>query len=242
MTSISTLWEPFEVATRSFRANSARVDPAHLGQGRDPELQRVRRRLSTDTATRTIIEGAPGIGKTSFVNRLKSDLAKHGIATYDRPIRIDSKSTRSSFVADVLRTLLRIRLGMGPSNGAGVWARTVRLLEGQDLTGGSVSVMGVGGGFTRSYAAPQASRILLYEHRVRRWEELARAVGPGRAARNSPRGAGPWKGRKRRQRFSSICAIIACCRVLDVRGRDGDRTIHLPGSRAGQRHLRRRSS
>ncbi|HST59101.1 MAG TPA: AAA family ATPase [Longimicrobium sp.] len=183
MTSISTLWEPFGLSGNPFfQSELSPGDPVHpvsLFVGRDSELQRVRRRLSTDTSTRTIIEGAPGVGKTSFVNRLKSDLAKHGIATYDRPIRIDSKSTRSSFVADVLRTLVRIRLGMGLSNGTGIWARTVRLLEGQDLTGGSVSVMGVGGGFTRSYAAPQAPPDSLYEHLGAALEELSRELsGP----------------------------------------------------------------
>jgi hypothetical protein len=177
------MWEPFGLSGNPFfQAELSPGDPVHpvsLFVGRDGELNRVRRRLATDTATRTIIEGAPGVGKTSFVNRLKSDLAKHGIATYDRPIRIDSKSTRSSFVADVLRTIIRIRLGMGLSNGTGIWARTVRLLEGQDLTGGSVSVMGVGGGFTRSYAAPQAPADSLYEHLGAALDELTRELdGP----------------------------------------------------------------
>jgi hypothetical protein len=180
MASISTLWEPFGLSGNPFfQSELSPGDPVHpvsLFVGRDAELERVRRRLSTDTATRTIIEGAPGVGKTSFVNRLKSDLAKHGVATYDRPIRIESQSTRGSFVADVLRTLMRIRLGVGLNNGAGIWARTARLLEGEDLVGGSVAVMGVGGGFTRSYAAPQIPPDSLYEHLGAALEELTREL------------------------------------------------------------------
>ena len=180
MASISTLWEPFGLGGNPFfQSELSPGDPVHpvsLFVGRDAELERVRRRLSTDTATRTIVEGAPGVGKTSFVNRLKSDLAKHGIATYDRPIRIESQSTRSSFVADVLRTLMRIRLGMGLKNGTGIWARTARLLEGEELVGGSVAVMGVGGGFTRGYAAPQAPPDSLYEHLGAALQELSREL------------------------------------------------------------------
>lgn len=181
MRSISTLWEPFGLSANPFfQSELTPGDPVHpvsLFVGRDAELVRVRRRLSTDTATRTIIEGAPGVGKTSFVNRLKTDLARQGIATYDRPIRIESKSTRSSFVADVLRTLLRIRLGMGLGNDTGIWAKTVRLLEGEDLMGGNVALMGVGGGFTRSYAAPQVPPDSLYEHLGATLEELAQEIG-----------------------------------------------------------------
>jgi hypothetical protein len=181
MPSISTLWEPFGLSANPFfQSELSPGDPVHpvsLFVGREAELERVRRRLSTDTTTRTIIEGAPGVGKTSFVNRLKSDLARYGIATYDRPIRIESRSTRSSFVADVLRTLLRIRLGRGLSNGSGIWAQTVRLLEGEDLMGGSLTMMGVGGGFTRSYAAPQTPPDSLYEHLGAALEELTRELG-----------------------------------------------------------------
>lgn len=180
MASISTLWEPFGLSGNPFfQSELSPGDPLHpvtLFVGREAELERVRRRLSTDTSTRTIIEGSPGVGKTSFVNRLKSDLARHGIATYDRPIRIESRSTQSSFIADVLRTLVRIRLGLGLDNGSGIWSRTVRLLEGEDLVGGSVSVMGVGGGFTRSFAAPQAPPDSLYEHLGAALEAMSREL------------------------------------------------------------------
>jgi hypothetical protein len=180
MASISTLWEPFGLSGNPFfQSELSAGDPVHpvsLFVGRDAELERVRRRLSTDTSTRTIIEGAPGVGKTSFVNRLKADLARNGIATYDRPVRIESRSTRSSFVADVLRTILRIRLGLGLQNGSGIWARTVRLLEGEDLVGGSVSLLGVGGGVTRSHAAPQAAPDSLYEHLGAALEALSREL------------------------------------------------------------------
>ncbi|HEX2078394.1 MAG TPA: AAA family ATPase [Longimicrobium sp.] len=168
MPAITTLWEPFGLSGNPFFQSELkpgdRAHPISLFVGRERELERVCRRLSTDTATRTIIEGAPGVGKTSFVNRLKSELAQMGVATYAQPIRIDSTSTRSSFIADVLRTLLRIRLAAGLRNGSGIWARTSRLLEGEDLCGVNVSVLGAGAGFSRGYVAPQAPPDSLYEH------------------------------------------------------------------------------
>lgn len=182
-TPISTLWEPFGLRGNPFFQRELRPgDPAHpvsLFVGRERELERVLRRLSSDSSTRTIIEGIPGVGKTSFVNRLKADLARRGIATYDQPIRIESRTTRASFVADVLRTLLRIRLGAGLSNGGGIWPRIVRLLEGEDLIGGNVSVMGIGGGVSRGYAPPQATPDSLYEHLGAGLEETAHELaGP----------------------------------------------------------------
>jgi hypothetical protein len=174
---IPTVWTSFGLRGNPFFQNELRpgdsLHPVTLFVGRETELGRVRRRLATDTATRTIIEGAPGVGKTSFVNRLKFDLARMGVATYEQPIRIDSNSTRSSFVADVLRTLLRIRLVAGRTNDSGIWRRTARLLEGEVLLGGSVSVMGAGGGISRSYAAPQLAADSLYEHLGAALSELA---------------------------------------------------------------------
>jgi hypothetical protein len=177
----STLWEPFGLLGNPFFQRELRAgDPAYpvsLFVGRESERQRIRRRLRSDSATRTIVEGAPGVGKTSFVNRLKADLAADGFATYDQPVRIDSRSTRSSFVADVLRTLLRIRLNAGLGNDGGLWARTARLLEGAELMGASVSVMGVGAGISRSYVAPQAPPDSLYEHLGTALTEMARELG-----------------------------------------------------------------
>lgn len=55
-----------------------------------------------------MIEGTAGVGKTSFVNRLKACLAAGGVWIHDQPIRLTSETTLAGFVADVLRTLLSI--------------------------------------------------------------------------------------------------------------------------------------
>ena len=111
-------------------------------------------------------------------------------------------------MADVLRTLMRIRLGMGLSNGTGIWARTARLLEGEELVGGSIAVMGVGGGVSRGYAAPQAPPDSLYEHLGAALEELRASSSPVVLHVNNLEALTLERTRKRRQRFSSISAII----------------------------------
>lgn len=181
MSTIPTLWEPFGLRGNPFFQSELRSgDEAHpisLFVGREGERQRVLRRVGADTSTRTIIQGAPGVGKSSFVNRIKADMVGRGVSTYDEPIRIDSRTTRASFIADVLRTLLRIRLAAGLSNAGDIWARAVRLLEGQDLVGGGVSVLGVGATVSRGYIAPRAPADSLYEHLGAALEELGKDRG-----------------------------------------------------------------
>jgi AAA ATPase domain len=174
---VANLWKPYGLRSSPFFQNELRAgDPTHpvsLFVGRDEEARRVQRRVTSDPATRTIVQGSPGVGKTSFVNWLKSELSAHGVVTYEHPIRINADSTRLTFVADVLRTVTRIRSASGRSNrNNAFWERTARYLEGAELVGGSVSLHGFGMGVTRSYAAPQAPADSLYEHLGQALEQL----------------------------------------------------------------------
>jgi hypothetical protein len=166
---VPNLWKPYGLQSSPFFQNELKAgDPTHpvsLFVGREEESVRVQRRITSDPATRTIVQGAPGVGKSSFVNWIKSRLTAHGVATYEHPIRIHADTTRTSFVADTLRTLTRIRAASRAANGnATFWEETARLLEGGELTGGSATVLGVGAGLTRSYVAPRTPPDSLYEH------------------------------------------------------------------------------
>lgn len=166
---VSSLWEPYGLRSSPFFQDELKPTdedhPVSLFVGREGELRRLLRRVVSDPATRSIVQGGPGVGKTSFVNRLKADLAAGGVATYEHPVRITSETSRASFIADVLRTLVRIRSASAEKGGNGrFWSRIVRLLEGEELRGGSVSVLGVGGGVSRGFVTPQAPADSLYEH------------------------------------------------------------------------------
>lgn len=169
MAAITTLWAPYGLTDNPFFQEELRSDdlrhPVSLFVGRQAERALMQRRIQADRSTRTVIEGSAGQGKTTFANRIKADLAEVGIRSYAKPIRIESTTTRAGFVAEVLRTVLRIRLDAGRTNEEDkLWTRTRRLLEGEDLYGGGVSLMGAGGSVTRGYIAPQAAADSLYEH------------------------------------------------------------------------------
>lgn len=182
---VPSLWEPYGLRSSPFFQTELRPGdrsyPVSLLVGRETESLRVRRRIASDPATRTIVQGDPGVGKTSFVNRLKAELAGAGIASYEHPIRITSDTTRLSFVADTLRTLLRIRAGNAGTGGVGsagrFWERTGRMLQGGELAGGSLSIGGVGGGMSRSYVAPQMREESLFEHLGEALRLLSRELG-----------------------------------------------------------------
>ncbi|HET7234361.1 MAG TPA: hypothetical protein VFJ16_30385 [Longimicrobium sp.] len=166
---VPNLWNPYGLRSSPFFQNELRAgDPSHpvsLFVGREEESLRVRRRILSDPASRTIVQGAAGVGKTSFVNWIKSEMTREGVVTYEHPIRITSDSTRLTFVADSLRMLARIRSASGLSGkNREFWERTARFLEGAELVGGSATLHGFGVGVSRSYVAPQAPTDSLYEH------------------------------------------------------------------------------
>lgn len=175
--SVPNLWQPYGLQSSPFFQNELKAgDPSHpvsLFVGREEESSRVQRRISSDPATRTIVQGGPGVGKSSFVNWIKSGLSTRGIAAYEHPIRINADTTRASFVADTLRTLARIRSASGISGkNARFWEQTARLLEGGELIGGSGGALGFSAGISRSYVSPQLPTDSWYEHLGQALENL----------------------------------------------------------------------
>ncbi|MEX2584703.1 MAG: AAA family ATPase [Gemmatimonadota bacterium] len=184
MNAIANLWKPYGLRSTPFFQEELRPGdaehPVKLFVGRTAELERVLRRVISDSSSRTIVQGEPGLGKTSFINRVKADVAGRGIATYAQPIRIQSGTTAGTLVSDALRLLLRVRLSRGWTEDAGgFWSRTARMLEGGELRGGSVTGFGVGGGITRSYSAPQVPPDSLYEHLGEALERMRTESGAG---------------------------------------------------------------
>jgi DNA-binding transcriptional ArsR family regulator len=109
-----------------------------------------------------MVEGAPGIGKTSFVNKLKAELAAAGMLTHADPVRIVADSSVLAFVADVLRVLLRIRAAH-KLDGDAFWRRTARIVEGEDTQAGGFNVGPVGVSYERGRVPAEAPLGNLYE-------------------------------------------------------------------------------
>jgi hypothetical protein len=84
------------------------------------------------------------------------------VLTHDQPIRITSTATPLGFTADVLRVLLRIHTSQGLSVDR-FWGHAARLVEGQDVLGGGVSLLSVGFQVEKGRIAPDLAITSLYE-------------------------------------------------------------------------------
>lgn len=162
-------------------ADVAPASPRSTGRfvGREPEIAVVCENVvgaDADGNSRSIVEGAPGIGKTSFVNRVKDVLAgakRPIVLTHAQPIRIVEGMGPRAFAADLLRTLLLIREGTPavgePASADGFWRRIRRIVHGEDTIHVGVSVAGLGGSAGVGRIPPEATDGALYD-------EVARAL------------------------------------------------------------------
>jgi hypothetical protein len=120
------------------------------------------------------VQGPPGVGKTSFVNRLKVALAEHTdttVLTHEQPVRVVPGMAPRQFCAEVLRVLLQIRATLASGGATGrtrggraaaaltadlradvapdaataFWRRIGRIVEGEDSLAAGVTLGPVGG-------------------------------------------------------------------------------------------------
>jgi len=161
------IWTSYGLASNPFfqeelRSEPSALYPIALHVGREEELRLAMRQLGGSPSTRVIVEGAPGVGKTSFVNKLKSDMSQAGLITHTDPVRIITDTTVLSFVADVLRVLLRMRSATALPADA-FWTRTARLVEGEDTMAGGVTLGPIGMSFQGGRVPAEAPLGTLYE-------------------------------------------------------------------------------
>jgi hypothetical protein len=160
------------------RSDVAALHPIALHVGREEELRLAARQLGGGPSSRMIVEGAPGIGKTSFVNKLKAELSRAGLVTHADPVRIVTDSTVLSFVADVLRVLLRIRTAASLPGDA-FWTRTARLVEGEDTVAAGVTLGPVGVSYQGGRVPAEAPLGTLYDVVAEGLDRLAAELGAG---------------------------------------------------------------
>ena len=149
--------------------------PISLFVGRDPEIQLLGNQIVGSSSSRAIVQGAAGVGKTSFVNRLKVVLAEHNVLTHQAPVRVERAMTPRRFVAAVLKVLNQMRaavatnadnaaLGTGKSRlaqaptlskEARFWQKIGRIVDGEDSIAGGVNVFGVGAQHERIRIPPE---------------------------------------------------------------------------------------
>ena len=115
---ITSPWTPYGLSDDPFFQEP--LDPADdtsrpvsLFVGRQAELQLVAGQIVGNRHTsRALVQGAPGVGKTSFVNALKYGLARQGdapVLMHRLAVRIQAGMTPRQFTAAVLQVLLQMR-------------------------------------------------------------------------------------------------------------------------------------
>lgn len=184
---ISNLWTPYGLkGDPFFREPLDPTDgpneprPASLLVGRVAELERVQALVESSAASRTIVKGEAGVGKTSFVSALKARLQSDQILTHLEPVRVQPDMTARAFVAEVLKVILQIyrservlsgmlqnirtRVAAGIRDVEGeFWTRLQRTVLGEDSTGLGIAAGPVGLQGQRGRIAAEAGEISLFD-------------------------------------------------------------------------------
>jgi DNA-binding transcriptional ArsR family regulator len=156
--------------------------PVSLFVGRRAELQLVAGQIvGNKHASRALVQGAPGVGKTSFVSALKYGLARQQdapVLMHRLPVRIQAGMNPRQFTAAVLQVLLQMRgtlVAQAPAParagraakravGAGdeaFWTRVARVVAGEDSLAGGVSTPLFGAQQERVRIAPEVQDLPL---------------------------------------------------------------------------------
>lgn len=140
--------------------------PLSLFVGRRNELIRLRTTVHSagERSSRQAVAGAPGIGKTTLVQELKSSLLNDGYLTTDAVVPVLSGDTSESLFARVLSAIYDTVLVNRPMSvhskamqDAQVMVRAERLGTG----GGNVSILGFGAGLNRTATVLSPKDILI---------------------------------------------------------------------------------
>ena len=197
---IGSLWTPYGLSDDPFfqaplqAGDGSGARPMTLFVGRDDELRILANQVVGSMSSRAIVEGAPGVGKTTFVNRLKTELARHGVLTHAESVRITPRMSPRDFVGEVLKALLQMYATLQAAAGATglrqafrrgtqmlqdevgldgdviFWRRISRLIAGEDSV-----ALGVAGGQRERVQIPAEVKLSLFDELA---EALRRLSGP----------------------------------------------------------------
>lgn len=184
---ITNLWTPYGLRGDPFfrQALEPTTDPdearpASLLVGRAAEMAQIKTLIESSDSSRTVIQGEAGVGKTSFVSALKTQIQSARVLTHADPIRVQPTMTASSFIAEVLKVVLQMRAterlqagtvanvrqrvaaGLRDTEGE-FWTRLSRVILGEDNTGIGVTAGVVGVQGQRGRIAAEAAGVPLFE-------------------------------------------------------------------------------
>ncbi len=152
--------------------------PATLHVGRQRELDIVASRVLSDANSRSLVHGAAGVGKTSFVAKLKALLLGHHVLMHAEPVRVQEGMTPRHFLAEVLKVLLQIHATevagkgwmddmtarfKGAKTEQEFWTRLRCIIYGEDTQGGGASAGFLGGQYQPVRIAGEIPDMSLFD-------------------------------------------------------------------------------
>lgn len=180
---IASPWTPYGIRSDPFfqeplGPGEAGLDPDSLLVGRRDEVRRLANQIlgAGDSASRAVIQGAAGVGKTTVVSGLKAALSPKGVLTYAEPIRIRAETTAESFCVEVLRMLLLIHATSGRAEGGDAeeyWRRVRRMVLGEDVVGRGVTLGPMGGSRQPGRIPRELAGGSLYQEMAEGFERLS---------------------------------------------------------------------
>lgn len=108
-TDINNIWELYGVRENPFSTSPILVRGGTLSiesfVGREPDVKRLGRIIGSKGGSRTLIYGAMGVGKTTFVNVVRYKAMEHGFFTPFKEIAVQEGWNSDSFVLNTLASI-----------------------------------------------------------------------------------------------------------------------------------------
>lgn len=144
------LWHLFNLRSSPFfQETLSDTYPLSLFVGRAEDSSRILRAIGSDSSSRQLIEGPPGIGKTTLAQYVKGQAADAGYLSTVDPVRVSSTDTSETLLMGILRyiyeTLVAQTADLSNLDPVQTARQLVRAFRTRD-TQASVSLAGFGGG------------------------------------------------------------------------------------------------
>ena len=184
---IANLWTPYGLRGDPFfrqalepTVGPGEARPASLLVGRTREMQQIRTLIQSSNNSRTVIQGDAGVGKTSFVSALKTQIRSESVLMHADPIRIQPTMTAPRFIAEVLKVVLQMRAterlqagvvasvrkrvaaGLRDPEGE-FWTRLGRIINGEDNLSAGFTAGVVGLQRQRTRIAAETTDLSLFD-------------------------------------------------------------------------------
>jgi hypothetical protein len=140
--------------------------PLSLFVGRRAEAKRLLETIGSSGSSRQAVGGAPGVGKTTLVQLVKSDALHAGYWATDRLVPFYPEDTTEAVLGRLLSGLYEAILTARPTaagNSAMEAAQQLVRVSRLESGGASLSMLGVGGGFSRGTSAVTPAGAMLLD-------------------------------------------------------------------------------